>query len=307
MATQQAGVWPNMSLVNTLNFILTHPLNRKRRFASMVDFFKWQVASRMIPGDIIHEWINGSKFIVRKGETGLTGNVYAGLHEFTDMAFLLHFLRSNDLFVDVGANAGSYSILAASVIGAKTVAFEPVPSTFSRLKDNMRINHLDNRMRCLNKGLGASVGEISFSSADDTTNHVLAGGENRDDCINVLVTTLNDELKDQLPSLIKIDVEGYETSVIQGGSDVLRMNCLKAIIMELNGSANRYGFDEDKIVDLLKGNGFMGYSYEPFGRQLSPIEGKNPQAGNTLFIRDREIVAERVKTAPSITVCGIQV
>jgi len=48
--------------------------------------------------------VNGSKFLVKTGETGLTGNIYTGLHEFPDMGFLLHFLRAEDLFVDIGAN-----------------------------------------------------------------------------------------------------------------------------------------------------------------------------------------------------------
>jgi thymidylate synthase len=62
--------------------------------------------------------------------TGATGNIYAGLHEFEDMAFLLHLLRSEDMFADVGSNIGSYTILASGVVGAKSVAFEPVPSTY---------------------------------------------------------------------------------------------------------------------------------------------------------------------------------
>lgn len=45
--------------------------------------------------------------------TGATGNWYCGLQEYEDMSFVLHALRPGDLFVDVGANIGSYSILAA--------------------------------------------------------------------------------------------------------------------------------------------------------------------------------------------------
>ena len=56
--------------------------------------------------------------------TGATGNIYAGLHEFVDMAFCLHLLRSGDLFVDVGANIGSYTVLASKVAGANSVTLE---------------------------------------------------------------------------------------------------------------------------------------------------------------------------------------
>ena len=70
---------------------------------------------------------------MRHGETGLTGNLYAGLHEFADMAFVMHALRPTDLFVDIGANAGSYTILACAVAKARGCAFEPLPSTYRRL------------------------------------------------------------------------------------------------------------------------------------------------------------------------------
>ncbi len=63
--------------------------------------------------------------------TGATGNIYAGLHEFDDMAFFLHLLRPEDMFADVGSNIGSYTILASGVVGAKSVAFEPVAFNLS--------------------------------------------------------------------------------------------------------------------------------------------------------------------------------
>lgn len=118
-----------MWLFNTIKFIINHPLNQENKLGAIIQFARWQVGSRLVPGAIIYDWVNGSRFLVKNGETGLTGNIYTGLHEFQDMAFLLHFLRSEDLFVDVGANVGSYTILACSAIGARGIAFEPVPST----------------------------------------------------------------------------------------------------------------------------------------------------------------------------------
>ncbi len=75
---------------------------------AVIRYIKWQVGSRLVPGDVIYQWINNSKVVARNGETGITGNIYCGLHEFPDMAFLLHVLREEDLFVDIGANVGSY-------------------------------------------------------------------------------------------------------------------------------------------------------------------------------------------------------
>ena len=80
-----------MSLLNTVKFITTHPLNRGHKLKSSSRFAKWQIGSRLVSGAIVYDWVNGSKFLVKTGETGLTGNIYTGLHEFADMAFLLHF------------------------------------------------------------------------------------------------------------------------------------------------------------------------------------------------------------------------
>lgn len=82
-----------MSFLNTIRFIVTHPLNLERKLEAIVRFARWQIASRLVAGDIVQNWINGSRFLARTGETGLTGNIYTGLHEFSDMAFLLHALR----------------------------------------------------------------------------------------------------------------------------------------------------------------------------------------------------------------------
>jgi FkbM family methyltransferase len=202
-----------VSLINLVRFVISHPLNREHKFRSIVRLAKWQIGSRLVPGAVVYDWVNGSKFLVRSGDTGLTGNIYAGLHEFPDMGFLLHFLREDDLFVDVGANAGSYTILACAAVGSRGIAFEPVPGTYARLVENLRLNHLDERVRSINKGVGAMQGSISFTSDGDTTNHVLVPGEPRNSVVTVEVTSLDAALGEGSPALIKIDVEGYETPV----------------------------------------------------------------------------------------------
>ena len=130
-----------MSLIHTLKFITDHPLNRGQKFKSLLRFVKWQIGSRCVPGVVGYDWINGSKFLVKRGETGLTGNIYTGLHEFADMVFLLHFLRDSDLFVDIGANVGSYTILACSAVGASQVAL-PLNRFQARTSDLSRIRAL---------------------------------------------------------------------------------------------------------------------------------------------------------------------
>lgn len=179
---------------------------------------------------------------------------------FRIWAFCSHFLRGEDLFVDIGANVGSYTILACSAVGARGVAFEPVPNTYKRLVENMRLNHLDEKVKCINKGVGTQQGAIAFTSDSDTTNHALASGERCDNKVTIEVTSLDTALHGEQPSLIKIDVEGYETPVLEGAQETLKNQTLHAVIMELNGSGSRYGFDESKILALMLNYDFRTYT-----------------------------------------------
>lgn len=295
-----------MSLVNILKHLVNHPLNKSNKISTIFRFLKWQVGSRLVPGEVIYKWINDSKIVATTGETGVTGNIYCGLHEFPDMAFLLHVLRESDLFVDIGANVGSYTVLASSAIGARGCCFEPVPSTYARLMTNIRLNDLEKKVTSLNLALGNSRGEIHFSSDQNCMNHVIADDEITTSKIIVNVSTLDEELKD-VPFLMKIDVEGYETPALEGAKNTLKNEELCAVIMELNGSGDRYGYDESKILSMMSDYGFRTYSYKPFERTLINLEGKNLNAGNTIFIRNMDRILERIKTAPKIDVHGVSI
>lgn len=295
-----------MSLRQVLHFITEHPLNRDHKLRALLRFAGWQVRSRLHPGPVKYEWIGGVHFKVQRSEYALTGNVYTGLYEFHEMAFLLHILRPEDLYVDVGANVGSYTLLACGVSGARGVAFEPIPDTFERMLENIRLNHLEEQVDCHNLGVGREEGVLLFTSDQNTTNHALAEGESSEHATEVRVVNLDSMLINQKPFLLKIDVEGFETPVLEGAMNTLAKPSLKAVIMELNGSGARYGFDEEAILENMLALGFQTYSYDPFTRRLIPLEGKNADAGNTLFIRDEPLAAHRLRTARAVSVHGVQ-
>ena len=295
-----------MPVLKTLRYLVDHPLNRKNKVDAIVKFFRWQIGSRLIVGDVVCNWINNSKFIARAGEEGITGNIYCGLHEFVDMAFLLHSLRDDDLFVDVGANVGSYTILACAVVGSRVYCVEPVPSTFDKLLCNIRINGVEDCVVASNIALGNMKDEIHLSSDENCANHVLAEGERSNQSVAVKVSTLDEELT-QVPFMIKIDVEGYEYPALQGAQNLLKVDDLCSVIMELNGSGERYGFDEREIISMMLDLGFNTYSYEPFSRILTSLGGKNSSNGNTIFIRDLDRVVARISNAPKIEVNGVSI
>ena len=136
----------------------------------------------------------------------------------------------------------------------------------------------------------------------DTVNHALASEEeNGLPNIAVKVTTFDSFVAEYgYPSLIKIDVEGYETEVLKGMSQTLKNNDLKSLIIELNGSGERYGFDENLIHEKLLSNNFLLYQYNPYKREL--INSNNFGSFNSIYIRDLNFVQERINAANKINV-----
>ena len=154
--------------------------------------------------------------------TGATQQIYTGLSDFADCSLLLHLLREGDLFVDVGANVGVYTVLAAGALGARVVSIEPVPETFGKLCANLRVNNIVDKVAPHNIGLGRAEARLRFTANQDTTNHVIEDEAWSGPSILVPGSTLDAVLNGSTPVLIKIDVEGWESEVLAGAAATLR-------------------------------------------------------------------------------------
>ncbi len=162
-----------------------------------------------------------------------------GLEDFEEQAFMLHLLRPGDLFVDVGANVGAYSLLASGVCGASSLAIEPIPDTFSELVRNICVNRLSKLANPQNLGIGSCSGKLTFTTQLDTMNRVIEKKDipfSNQDTIDVDVLSLDELLAGLAPVLLKIDVEGFEQEILQGAQNTLRDPNLAAILIELIGN-----------------------------------------------------------------------
>ena len=283
-------------LPSQLAAIARHPLNRGTVLDTLLRWLKWQIGSRLVPGPVLVPFVNSHSLLAQAGMTGVTQNIYVGLAEFREMAFLLHVLRPNDLFVDVGANIGAYTILAASV-GCSVIAIEPIEETFRWLRRNVDVNGLSGRVELHLCGVGACQSKLRFTASQDTINHVCTSGESGDE---VEVTTLDALLAGRLPSIMKIDVEGFEFQVLQGARVTLRSKQLQAIIVEVNGLCRRYNVAEHQISEELRGFGFAPIEYDPFRRAVSLCGEMQTAHPNVIFVRDKVTIADRVANAPFV-------
>ena len=276
----------------TVPWIWAHPLGRRHRLGSFLRYLRWQAHSRYTATPLVMPWVNGTRLLLEQGMSGATGNFYCGLHEWPDMAFVLHLLRPGDTFADIGANVGSYTVLASGAVGCRSESFEPVPTTFQRLLRQVAANGLEPRVITHQAAMGAAAGELRFSTDRDAMNHVVGSSYSGE---SMLVPVL---AIDHLPSLRhaccwKLDVEGHESAVLAGATRTLAEAPPAAILCEDRSPA---------VQHTLTAAGFQPCAYNPLTRKLRPDSGA--RGGNQLWVRDLAWTQQRLQTAPAFTVLG---
>jgi FkbM family methyltransferase len=297
-----------MSIWQPIRFLIEHPLTQDRKGKAFLRFLQWQVGSRVLGEPVAMPFVNETRLLVKPGMAGATGNVYEGLHEYEDMAFVLHALRPSSQFVDVGANVGTYTVLAGGV-GASCVSAEPVPATYEDLSTNVRLNNLCSRVDCRNVGVGEEEGELHFTESKGAENRVLPP-HSSEEGVSVPVKTLDGLIVDTDASgqvlVVKIDVEGWETAVLRGGSRVLSRSGPTALILELNGSGARYGFDEEAVHERIVDKGYVPIEYDPAARKLDQRISRQ-EHGNTIYVSDVDLFSCRVEDSESYSVLGKEI
>ena len=135
---------------------------------------------------------------------------------------------SSDVIYDVGANVGIYALaLASEAPDRRIIAFEPAPSTVDRLRTNVRLNGLEDRIDVHPCGLGAESGERPFyrstypelSSFDRES--ASRWEATVDGIVPVSVRRLDDLDELPAPDVLKLDVEGAAPAVLRGGRETL--------------------------------------------------------------------------------------
>jgi FkbM family methyltransferase len=167
-------------------------------------------------------------------------NMAVGLYEL-DTARLIHrLLKPGSWFVDVGANLGYFTLLAAkwTAPAGQVDAFEPDPINRQRLEEHLRENRLEDRVRIHAIAASSQDGQVQLIHPQGAgTNHGMASfyrsltGEGQ--TFTVATARLDDALEGS-PDLIKIDVEGAELWVIDGMQKLLGAPSPPKLIIEHN-------------------------------------------------------------------------
>ncbi|EKF18040.1 FkbM family methyltransferase [Nitratireductor pacificus] len=220
---------------------------------------------------VLTETFFGSKIYVDSEDISLSPHIIKGGHwEPWVTEFLIRELRVGDVFLDIGANCGFFSLLASRLVKARgfVVAFEPQAKLAELLSNSLAVNGHADTSRVVAKAVGETAGTAHLGQVGNfrgSASLTPGFGEPHPDATDVSVVTLTEALheiasetgRELRPTVIKIDVEGYEFNVWKGMQGVLDEAGSMVILMEF--SPIRYvdqGQDPHTFIKEMREKGF---------------------------------------------------
>jgi FkbM family methyltransferase len=192
--------------------------------------------------------------------------MYMDLLHHDWMPIMPALLHAGSTFVDVGANIGYFSLVAAGLVGpsGRVIAVEPIPRTFQALTSNIALNAVSH-IQAERVALGAANGTLTL--------YLPPLERHQDYLISALPIQGGDAVPVSVPALtldaacehwsvgavdlMKIDVEGHEPDVIRGGRAVLASGRIRALVIELSGVHLAYAQETPhSMVREIEGLGF---------------------------------------------------
>lgn len=249
--------------------------------AQLAQAVRFQARGRLLGKPTIIPLGERSKMLATVDSAAAVLAAYANPPDFIEWQVWRRFLRPGDTFVDVGANIGTYSVLAAEV-GADVIAVEPNPDNAERIRVNLGLN--DYKAEIWPVVLTDSARTVHFSTDQDSENHITEAGENtaalRGEPFDALVG-------DRQVRGMKIDVEGAEHQVLLGARRALAEGRVDLLQLEWNDCSRRYyGESRGPAAGLLAEYGYELYRPDRAGR-LRPSDGEE---GRDLFAARPETV-----------------
>jgi FkbM family methyltransferase len=242
---------------NRLFFRFFHPVKSKWHdlFKSAPIKASPNVFLKLLPTDFMHGLI-----------------AFTGIYEEELTERISRKAEKGGLLVDVGANAGYFSLLWASLNPLNTVmAFEASPRNVGILKENVEMNGMKDKVKLYPLALGKEQGMLPFDiGPEDLTGWGGVVLETNQSTINVEVDRLDNLIADDVViDVMKVDVEGADTWVIMGAEKLLKSKRIKVLYFEQNKTRLKLlDINEKDASEYLES---MGYRVRPMSDETADV------------------------------------
>lgn len=191
---------------------------------------------------------------------GKVWRVLGGTYEPEQTLLFEQRVKPGDVVLDLGAHIGYYTLLAAGLAGpsGRVFAFEPHPRNAWYLRQHVRMNRCGN-VEVVEQAAYDRTGTERFDPGSGTG----TGRVSRRGPISIRAVRLDDFVaeRDVVPTVVKIDVEGGERAVLDGGAEVLRQ-CRPVIFLSTHG--------DDRLASCRRALSTLGYRTMPICNGREP-------------------------------------
>jgi FkbM family methyltransferase len=230
---------------------------------------------------LVRQTVYGHSILLNGADVSITPQLYRyGYYKLREELFLQRALKGGDVFIDVGANVGAFSLLAAKKVGSfgRAYAYEPNPAVAGLLRRSATMNWMHERLIVRAVAVGEKQGEaelvipasrlgdaaldsnkVGGASIERTLQYIGEPGGERG--VMVKVVSLDDEFPYDIPiRVLKLDAEGHETQVLAGANRLLRAGCIDFIMLEALEEVAGPSW-RDFLITIAK---IARFGYDPF-------------------------------------------
>jgi FkbM family methyltransferase len=242
--------------VVVLSAVWRHPANRDRRYRAVSRALRFQARGRVLRRPTIVPYGSRSRFVAVLDGASSRLAAYANGPDWPEMQAWRRLLGPGQVFVDVGANVGLYTLWALDA-GASVVVVEPIAENLAQLRRNLALNHYEAEIH--HCAVAAEAGEQEMSGGGDLNTRALrigkAIGDPRDRVVRV--ATVDEVLADRTAAGMKVDVEGAERLVLEGSRRALSERRIAVLQLEWNRqSVRQLGEDRLPVAEMLLAHGY---------------------------------------------------
>jgi len=215
--------------------------------------------------------IHGATIVLNPTDPVVSGALHFGVYEKAETRFFQSACRDGMTFLDVGANLGYYTALAARAVGpnGRVLAVEPDPDSFGYLEQTIAANAVGNVQAFPVAASDAPATLPLYISTDNRgDNRLYASGEDRPQ-VEVAARPLDALLRENKidkVDLIKIDVQGYEPRVIAGLRETITASPNLTLLTEFwPQGIDEAGEDANEFLQTLRELGLTLHELQPDG------------------------------------------
>lgn len=233
------------------------------------------LARPLMPRGPVYKRVSGGLICECDLRDPIQRQIYYGLYDPEETRFLLSLLKPGDVFVDVGANVGYYSLLAADTVGPSGAvhAFEPIPQNLATLKANVSRNGLSNVVANQVAVTDGTSENITLYLRDGVSNSgwasIAKSTKYKNIPFHVHTTTIDHYLKIHgvsRVSLMKLDIEGAEPQALRGATELLCQEDAPDIICEINPFLLHQAGSSSRVVkQIIADHGYRLYKITSAG------------------------------------------